>query len=146
MLLPLLAVLANPSVDDLAWMTGTWRCEIWGGQFEETWTRPEGGTMMGTGRLIVDGKTTFMEFMSVQPGEDGLTMWITLGDPAAPERRTVPFRLTEITKLSATFENPKNEFPSRIRYERRGERLYCRIDGKSGDEARMAQFDFRPAR
>ena len=46
---------ADASVEDLGWMTGSWA--VTGKALtEEHWTAPVGGTMMGVGRTIKDGR------------------------------------------------------------------------------------------
>lgn len=145
-LLPLLAATVTASnTTSLDWMAGSWRCEIWGGTFEETWSAPQGGTLQGYGRLIVDGKTSFMEFMSIEADKDGTpVMWMVLGAPSKGTKPAVPFRLTASGKLEATWENPKNDFPSKIHYRRDGTKLVCLISGTRNGKAASEQFDFRP--
>ena len=47
-------------VSDLDWFAGRWVCDIWGGQFEEHWTKSTGDSMLAVGRLVVNGKTQFI--------------------------------------------------------------------------------------
>ena len=65
---------AAPSVDDLAWLSGRWTGEGFGGTIEETWNPPSGGAMIGTFRLVKDGKPVFYEFLTIAPSERGLEM------------------------------------------------------------------------
>ena len=46
---------------DMAWLAGGWTGEGLGGVSEEMWSKPAGGAMMGTYRLIKDGKPVFYE-------------------------------------------------------------------------------------
>jgi hypothetical protein len=136
---------AKPDVKDLAWMSGAWECSIWGGTFQERWSEPAGGTMIGSGRLIAEGKTQFMEFMSVEPNKEGkLVMWMLLGSPSEGTKKGVPFTMTSSTKTEAVFENPKNDFPSKIMYKRSGDMLKCRIEGMQGGKPSHEDFDFKP--
>lgn len=48
---------------DAAWLAGSWRGTGLGGFSEETWSQPEGGVMVGTYRLLKDGKPVFYEMM-----------------------------------------------------------------------------------
>lgn len=139
---------APPKIEDLAWMQGTWQCEVWGGTFEEHWTAPRAGTMLGVGRHIEGEKTGFMEFLSIEPSDDGLTMWIMVGAPSKGDKKPVAFRLTQLKDKEALFENPQNDFPSQIRYRMRADgNLFCRIEGKGRDGKPSSQdFDFKPAR
>lgn len=49
------------SIEDLAWLTGRWLGEGFGGTLEETWNPPMGGSMVATFRMIAEGKTSFYE-------------------------------------------------------------------------------------
>jgi len=51
------------TIPDAAWLAGSWRGTGLGGFSEETWSRPEGGIMVGTYRLVKDGKPFFYEMM-----------------------------------------------------------------------------------
>lgn len=50
----------------LAWLVGRWLGEGLGGQVEETWLPPLGGVMLGTFRLIRDGRPDFYELMTIR--------------------------------------------------------------------------------
>ena len=51
------------TIDDAAWLAGSWRGTGLGGFSEETWSQPEAGVMFGTYRLIKEGKPVFYEMM-----------------------------------------------------------------------------------
>lgn len=51
------------TIADAAWLTGSWRGPGLGGISDETWSRPEGGGIVGTYRLLKDGKPVFYEMM-----------------------------------------------------------------------------------
>lgn len=53
----------TPDVDDLAFLSGRWLGEAFGGVAEETWNPPLGGQMLGTFRLVQDGAPVFSEHM-----------------------------------------------------------------------------------
>lgn len=52
-------------VADLAWLAGSWTGEGLGGTLDETWSRPEGGAMVGYFRLVKDGKPVFYEILTL---------------------------------------------------------------------------------
>ena len=62
------------SIEDLAWLAGAWHGDGLGGQVQETWTAPAGGTMMGSFKLVQEGKPSFYEFLLILPKEDSLVM------------------------------------------------------------------------
>ena len=49
------------TLKDVAWLTGRWLGEGFGGTLEETWSPPLGGAMVATFRLVKDGKPAFYE-------------------------------------------------------------------------------------
>ena len=52
-------------VADLAWLAGRWTGDGLGGTIEETWSSPDGGSMVGYFRLVKDGKPVFYEIMTL---------------------------------------------------------------------------------
>lgn len=142
-----LAMLTNhakdTTIEDLAWMVGAWRCDIWGGTFEEFWTPPSGGIMQGCGRHTADGKNGFMEFMSIEKGPGGLTMHMILGAPSKGDKKPVPFKLTSFDGKTALFENPKNEFPSKIAYVKEKDGMSCWIEGMQKGQKTKEDFNFK---
>lgn len=55
---------------DYNWIAGSWKGEAFGGTIEEVWTSASGGSMMGSFKLVVDGKVGFYEHMTItQEGE-----------------------------------------------------------------------------
>lgn len=64
----------NATLEDAAWLVGAWEGEGLGGFVEEIWTPPRGGAMMGSFRLIKDGKVSFYEILSMVEHEGGLQL------------------------------------------------------------------------
>ncbi|HRI44614.1 MAG TPA: DUF6265 family protein [Fimbriimonadaceae bacterium] len=133
-------------IDQLAWLAGDWSCPKWGGTFEERWSPPSAGTMMGTGRLIVDGKTTFMEFLSIESVDGVLTMFILLGKPSKSVAAPVAFKMTKANAGEAVFECPTNDFPSKITYSKQAGALLCVIEGVEKEKPAREEFRFTPIR
>lgn len=61
------ANMPEASIDDLAWLSGRWVGEGFGGTLEETWNPPLGGTMVATFRLVSEGKPNFYEICLIAP-------------------------------------------------------------------------------
>ena len=136
---------AKAKVDDLSWLKGSWTCPQFGGTFEEHWMPASGGTMQGCGKLIMKGKTGFMEYMSIEPQGNGVTMWMLLGEPSKGEKKGIPFRLTSLKGTRAVLENPKNEFPSKMVYELKAPgSLACSIEGIQNGKKTIEKFPFKP--
>jgi hypothetical protein len=49
------------TLEDISWLTGTWKGEAFGGEFEENWSKPTGGSMMFNFKLVAEGKVVFYE-------------------------------------------------------------------------------------
>lgn len=60
----------EPTIDDFAWIVGHWRGTGMGGEFEETWNPPLGGTMMGMFKMIEDGQVSFYELCCIAKVDD----------------------------------------------------------------------------
>lgn len=122
--LPLFA--ADPSVNDLAWMSGHWSS----GDVEEIWLAPKGELMLGMSRTVrASGKTAF-EFIRIAKTDDGIAY---IAQPGG--RPPTAFKLVEAKPFRVVFANPGHDFPKRIVYELRDGKLCARVDdGKDGDE------------
>ena len=64
------------TVEEMAWLAGRWTGDGLGGETEETWTPPAGGSMIGMFRLVKEGKPVFYEFISILQTDKGLVMRI----------------------------------------------------------------------
>ncbi len=115
-------------VDDLAWLSGHWLSETKSGWTEEMWTDARGGVMLGTNRSGKADRSTGFEFMRIAAdGEGRVAFWASPGGAAA-----VAFPLVSSRAGEAVFENPKNDYPTRIVYRREGNRLVATINGPGG--------------
>jgi hypothetical protein len=109
-----------------AWLTGSWRQEDEEHVWEEHWLPPEGGTLLGATRLVVDGQTRLYELSALeQQGDDiflrlrhfgtGLVPWTSEADGARS------WRLTQLDGCEARFEDPTALDLQTIVYRRAGE-------------------------
>ena len=62
------------SIADVEWLAGGWLGSGLGGISEEVWSKPQGGVMMGTYRLIIGGKPVFYERMWLTESEGSLVL------------------------------------------------------------------------
>jgi hypothetical protein len=106
------------SLDQLAWMSGSWTADHDGGVLEEHWMAPAGNSMSGMSRLTSGPRTGFFEFLRIVRNPDG-----TIDYMAQPKGRcpAVAFRLTRCSEALAVFENPEHDNPKMIRYELRAD-------------------------
>ncbi|HJZ10808.1 MAG TPA: metalloregulator ArsR/SmtB family transcription factor, partial [Acidobacteriota bacterium] len=54
---------AAATVEDLAWIAGCWSNREGESITQENWMKPAGGSMLGVGRTVTEGKTVFHEFL-----------------------------------------------------------------------------------
>ncbi|HET9315576.1 MAG TPA: DUF6265 family protein [Vicinamibacteria bacterium] len=127
-------------VADFAFMAGCWQGGDAQTTMEETWTRPGGGTMMGTSRVLAGGKAVFSEFVEVAEKPTGLVMTVALGigEPG------VPFTRIAAGPDEVVFENPTHDFPQRIRYRKLSDiSVLARIEGVEKGQAKGEDYPFR---
>lgn len=109
---------ANDTIDDLAWLTGSWVSED--GLTEEHWTTPAGHIILGMNRMQRPPKNAFFEYMRIEEREDGVYY------VASPLGRTsVAFKMTELKDGRAVFENEANDYPQKIIYMRKDAGIIC---------------------
>lgn len=98
----------EPKLENIAWISGTWHGEAFGGIAEEIWSEPSGGSMMASFKLINDGKVSFYEIEIIREVENSLILQLKHfnNDLKGWETKdeTVDFPLIEITANKVTFE------------------------------------------
>lgn len=98
----------EPKLENIAWISGTWHGEAFGGKVEEIWSEPSGGSMMATFKLINDGKVTFYEIEIIREIENSLILQLKHfgSDLKGWETKdeTIDFPLKEITPNKVVFE------------------------------------------
>ncbi len=124
----------------LGWLSGSWRGESRGRDYEEHWTKAAGGTLLGMSRTLRDGKTTEFEFLRIQKEGEGV---VYLAQPGG--KPPTPFRQVKSKERSVTFENAENDFPQRIIYTREGDALTARIEGTVNGQVHGIDFKMRKA-
>ena len=120
------------NVADLAWMSGRWETEGDNDDItQETWSEPRGGAMLGYSRSGTGERMREFEFLRIQAGADGVPTYYAQPGGGPP----VGFRLTAHDATSVTFENPRHDFPQRIRYERQSDTMLATISKLDGSNA-----------
>ena len=121
-------------------MAGCWQGGDAQTAMEETWMRPGGGTMMGAARVLAGGKTVFSEFVEVAEKPAGLVMTVALGIG----KPGVSFTRIAAGPDEVAFENPKHDFPQRIRYRKQADgSVMARVEGVEKGQARGEDFPYR---
>lgn len=131
-ILPLLLAAATAShaddVQSLGWLQGHWCGGSEERRIEEIWLQPSGGELLGLGRTTTQDQTLSFEFLRIAVIEGHTTY---LAQPGG--REPTPFRLAATGTGSVRFENPDHDFPTRIEYQRDGNRLNAVISGPAPD-------------
>ena len=103
----------EPKLENCAWISGNWKGEAFGGQTEENWSEPSGGSMMATFKLINDGKVSFYEIEIIREVENSLVLQLKHFDNELKgwetKNETVDFPLKEITENRVVFEGMQFE-------------------------------------
>ncbi|MDB5421427.1 MAG: hypothetical protein JWR59_1374 [Brevundimonas sp.] len=146
--LSLAAVLVAPqaspiTADQLSWMSGYWLSCDGGREVSETWSDPRGGILIGSALTLEGGKLTGFESSRISPrtsgGED---LAYFAGVDGAP---LVAFALKQAGATRVVFENPGHDFPQRVIYERQGDVLNARIEGRMGEREQAMAWSYHKA-
>ena len=97
----------EPKLENMEWLSGNWKGEALGGVVEENWSKPSGGSMMATFKLIKDEKVVFYEIEIIREVENTLVLQLKHfnNDLKGWEAKddTVDFPLKEITANKIIF-------------------------------------------
>jgi hypothetical protein len=119
------------------WLGGHWVHED---RAKGTWTEENwlsrgkmlaGVSMSGSGEMVKS-----YEFMRIETDKEGrTTFW------ASPQGgKPVPFRMVSLSAAEVVFENPANDFPTRITYRRADDLLVATISGPGGANAQTWRY------
>jgi Domain of unknown function (DUF6265) len=131
-------VSAATSVNDVGWIAGCWDLTRDNRHIVEQWMPPEGNTMLGMSRTVVDGKTTEWEFLMIRGGPKGLEY---VAKPSGQAEAV--FTATAATAGDVVFENPAHDFPKKIIYTRNGDALVASIEGPMNGKTRRIDFSYK---
>ncbi|MBA6151252.1 hypothetical protein H3Z82_00770 [Gelidibacter gilvus] len=102
------SAILEPKLENIKWIAGNWKGEAFGGQTEENWSEPSGGSMMATFKLIDNGKVVFYEIEIIRELENTLILQLKhFGNDLKgweEKDKTIDFPLKEITENKVVFE------------------------------------------
>jgi Domain of unknown function (DUF6265) len=149
---------SNVQMTDLApfaWLSGVWKTQDGSMAIEEQWTEATGDAMLGLGRTMRGVRVVAFEFLRLSAESGRVVYW------AMPQGRpATAFALTAFATLPgvgttgqtshacagtgrAVFTNPDHDFPQTIIYEREGDKLHVRLEGRGKDGAlKVAHWRF----
>jgi hypothetical protein len=113
------------SLENLAWIAGHWTGDAFGGQAEEGWFAPSGGSMSGLFRLVSGGQARVFELLLIeQEGEEIFFRFkhIRPGWVPVEEEEALSYRLVRLEGQHAFFEStsdqPRQGAPKSFSYAR----------------------------
>jgi len=130
----------SPRVADLAWFAGCWESTRGERHVTEQWMGPEGNTLLGMSRTVVNGKTTEYEFLLIREGARGLEY---VAKPSGQAEAT--FTSVRVSADEVVFENPSHDFPTRVIYRRQADGVTAAIEGLMNGQSRRIEFPYTPA-
>jgi hypothetical protein len=129
------------SIGSLTWLAGNWISETDAEVVEEHWMAPRGGLMLGLGRTVKTSGRRNFEYMRIEEKNGALTFYASpSGQPATP------FKATSVAEDKVVFENPMNDFPTKITYWKDGEQLRARIEGEINGSAESMEWTWNRAK
>ena len=127
------------TLSELQWIQGHWTGEALGGQVEEIWSPPLGDSMMGSFKLVHDGKVKFYEIITISEIEQTVIMRLKHFDSELKgweeKGETVDFKLVKLT--------PDKVFFDGLTFERISDKemnVYVRFE--SDDEKSEGKFNY----
>ena len=128
---------APSRLDRLAWLQGCWEVVTPTQTVQENWTSPRGGSMLGMGRTMRDGK--LVEYESIIIREQGGRLVYEAHPSGQP---TATFLSTTVGAATVVFENPQHDFPQKVGYRRDGDALLAWIEGSVNGAPRRSEFPY----
>ncbi|MGS2726943.1 DUF6265 family protein [Psychroserpens sp. BH13MA-6] len=130
-----------PTLENIKWIAGNWKGEAFGGQTEENWSEPSGGSMMACFKLINDGKVSFYEIEIIREIENSLVLQLKHFDNDLrgweTKNETVDFPLKKITATQVIFEGMSFE-----RVSDNEMNVYVDIKNETGD-IEIVKFNYK---
>ena len=124
-------------LEQYEWLLGTWN--IPGESYYESWTRDSDSSFAGLAFGIKDQDTTVFEHIRIFREKGTLVYQPNIEREGGPV--TVDFRQSSAASDTLIFENPENEFPQLIHYQRIGaDSLYVFIQGTLEDQSTSRRY------
>ncbi len=110
------------------WLIGNWEHTSEEGKFNEKWIQIDNNSLLGKSYFVVENDTVFSERVNlVQRGKD---LFYVVEIPTEPSAGVTEFKLTSSSVNQLVFENPENDFPKKITYNRiHKDSLFAEISG-----------------
>ncbi len=140
--------LASATIENLAWMAGSWYGCLDNDPIDEHWSVPAGGVMTGMFRWLKNGKVYLYELLVIEPDVNGPVLRLKhfdFGLIGWEEKDTaLAFPLVSSGEKEATFERGGGFRLTRFVYKRIGESdLVAITEVRKGDEVTRNEFRYR---
>jgi 2-iminobutanoate/2-iminopropanoate deaminase len=120
---------------------GSWQMNRQRDQILETWTKKDEHSMIGKSFGIANGNTTLQETVLWTKEADGIYYIPVTEDQN--DQKPIRFKMTSGEKNRYVFENPAHDFPKRIVYDFKNEKiLHAWIDGGPQDPTKRQDYYF----
>jgi hypothetical protein len=140
------AATADDRLQACAWLAGEWVELDEGGRTEERWTPPSANSMVGTCRMIRNGKVGMYEFMLIEQTGDDVELRIRhyRWNMADIDKEPLVWKLVKSGEKELIFENPSRERVRRIEYRRDGDvSLSCTLVSVKDGQDSTQVFEFK---
>ena len=128
------------SVDNLAWLAGSWQGPINGNILEETWLPPRAGTIVALVRSSNQSGTNFVEIITIKEINGTLELQLQLFENSLLPINSQPhrFELTKIEENYISFKGVTSGAHKTLSYERPEKNVfYIRFNPHDGDEVEI---------
>lgn len=136
-----------PTLNDLAWLTGTWVESDRGSVLTEIWGAPQGDALVGHDHWTVGGTTRMYELIAIEQTEQGLVLKVRhfskdLVPWKAEKDGPMTWPLKSLVGQKVVFEHPTRAWPKRMEYERKGDVLTGQLSGIENGKPNAIPFRF----
>lgn len=139
-------IITTGAVTDLTWFQGDWHGEKDGNTFDESWSTPDGGTIMGMFRWLKNGSLHFYEFMAVEPEDNTLVFRIkhlNRGLVSWEEKdQATNFYLERLEPRHVVFAGRVGDHISRLIYDMEDENTLTVTLETTYDDGRKSRLEF----
>lgn len=113
----------------LSFLEGTWTRKTEKTQSLEIWVKINNETLNGKGIRLKNetGDTLFVEKLEIVKKKEGIFYVATV--PSQNDGKSISFKLKSIQSKEAIFENQKHDFPKKIQYVLKNQKLYIKVSG-----------------
>lgn len=139
LIIPANVLSQEKKIDELAWLTGSWKSQSEGELVEELWIAPKNGIMLGLNRTILKSEKVFFEYLRIVERDNELVYIASPGGGKGTE-----FILTTTESKKVIFENLEYDFPQRIMYHlKENGNLIAEVEGKSKGKRKSISWEFK---